>query len=68
MTRGAAIPSSTYLRDLYKWASNAVETIKNTGCEIPDDMGLNPGDLYLGPGSIVAIEGSVSQSEGRQSY
>lgn len=58
--RNAPIPSSPYLRDLYKWASNAVETIKNTGCEIPDDMGLNPGDLYLGPGSIVAIEGSVS--------
>jgi len=63
-TRGAAIPSSTYLRDLYKWASEAVDTIKSTGCEIPEGLGLNPGDLYLGPGSIVAIEGSVCGREG----
>lgn len=58
--KGAALPSSTYLRDLFKWASEAAEAIKSTGCEIPDDMGLNPGDLYLGPGSILAIEGAVS--------
>lgn len=58
-SKGAALPSSTYLRDLFKWANEAVETIRNTGCEIPDDMGLNPGDLYLGPGSILAIEGAV---------
>lgn len=58
-SRGAAFPNSTYLRDLHKWASEAVEAIRNTGCEIPDDMGLNPGDLYLGPGSILAIEGAV---------
>lgn len=57
----AALPSSSYLRDLYKWASEAVETIRTTGCEIPQDpeLGLNAGDLYLGPGSILAIEGAV---------
>jgi histone deacetylase HOS3 len=56
---GGAIPQSAYLKDLFKWASEAVETIRNTGCEIPADMGLNAGDLYLGPGSVVAIEGAV---------
>jgi histone deacetylase HOS3 len=53
------LPSSAYLRDLFKWASEAVETIKATGCEIPSGLGLNQGDLYLGPGSILAIEGAV---------
>lgn len=57
---GAGFPSSGYLRDLVKWANEAAERIKQTGCEIPDGLGLNPGDLYLGPGSIVAIEGAVS--------
>lgn len=57
---GQAIPASTYLRDLHKWASEAVETIKQTGCEIPAGLGLNQGDLYLAPGSILAIEGAVS--------
>ena len=57
---GQAIPSSTYLRDLHKWASEAVETIKQTGCEIPSGLGLNQGDLYLAPGSVLAIEGAVS--------
>ena len=51
--------SSAYLKDLLKWASEAVETIKETGCEIPSGMGLNQGDLYLGPGSVLAIEGAV---------
>ncbi|OCF31780.1 histone deacetylase HOS3 [Kwoniella heveanensis BCC8398] len=53
------IPSSEYLRNLVKWAGEAVEKIKETGCEIPNDLGLNPGDLYLGPGSIIAIEGAI---------
>jgi histone deacetylase HOS3 len=57
---GGPIPSSTYLRNLHKWASEALETIKSTGCEIPAGLGLNQGDLYLGPGSILAIEGAVS--------
>lgn len=57
---GGPIPSSTYLRNLHKWASEALETIKTTGCEIPSGLGLNQGDLYLGPGSILAIEGAVS--------
>ena len=52
--------SSTYLKDLHKWASEAVEKIRETGCEIPSGLGLNQGDLYLGPGSILAIEGAVS--------
>lgn len=56
---GQAVPASTYLRNLYRWASEAVETIKQTGCEIPSGLGLNQGDLYLGPGSILAIEGAV---------
>jgi len=56
---GGPIPSSTYLKNLHKWASEALETIKNTGCEIPSGLGLNQGDLYLGPGSILAIEGAV---------
>jgi histone deacetylase HOS3 len=56
---GEAIPASTYLRNLHKWASEAIETIKTTGCEIPSGLGLNQGDLYLGPGSILAIEGAV---------
>lgn len=56
---GAALPQSDYLKDLFKWASEAVETIRTTGCEIPQDKGLNAGDLYLGPGSVVAIEGAV---------
>jgi len=51
--------SSTYLKDLLKWASEAVEQIKETGCEIPSGLGLNQGDLYLGPGSVIAIEGAV---------
>jgi len=51
--------SSNYMRDLNKWASEAVERIKETGCEIPGGLGLNQGDLYLGPGSILAIEGAV---------
>lgn len=59
---GAGFPSSSYLRDLVKWANGAVDRIKQTGCEIPEGLGLNPGDLYLGPGSIVAIEGAVSWS------
>lgn len=65
-TSGTAFPSSKYLRDLYKWASEAVEMIKTTGCEIPrdPDLGLNAGDLYLGPGSILAIEGAVSNEAG----
>lgn len=58
---GASFPSSSYLRDLVKWANGAADRIKQTGCEIPDGLGLNPGDLYLGPGSIVAIEGAVSR-------
>ncbi|WWC72538.1 uncharacterized protein I206_106500 [Kwoniella pini CBS 10737] len=53
------IPSSDYLKNLVKWASEAIDKIKETGCEIPPDLGLNPGDLYLGPGSIVAIEGAI---------
>ena len=56
---GGPIPSSKYLKNLHKWASEALETIKNTGCEIPSGLGLNQGDLYLGPGSILAIEGAV---------
>ncbi|BEJ12158.1 hypothetical protein CspHIS471_0206180 [Cutaneotrichosporon sp. HIS471] len=56
---GGAMPQSTYLKDLFKWASEAVETIRATGCEIPKDKGLNAGDLYLGPGSVVAMEGAV---------
>lgn len=58
--RGAALPSSTYMKELYTWASEAVETIRTTGCEFPQDKGLNAGDLYLGPGSVLAIEGCVS--------
>ncbi|WVQ63278.1 uncharacterized protein L199_001429 [Kwoniella botswanensis] len=54
-----SIPSSPYLKDLVKWASESIEKIKETGCEIPPDLGLNAGDLYLGPGSIVAIEGAI---------
>nr|XP_019051123.1 histone deacetylase HOS3 [Kwoniella bestiolae CBS 10118]OCF30053.1 histone deacetylase HOS3 [Kwoniella bestiolae CBS 10118] len=54
-----SIPSSPYLKDLVKWASEAIDKIKETGCEIPPDLGLNAGDLYLGPGSIVAIEGAI---------
>jgi len=50
--------TSPYLKDLFKWASEAVERIKETGNEIP--QGLNQSDLYLGPGSILAIEGAVS--------
>jgi histone deacetylase HOS3 len=56
---GGAVPASTYLRNLHRWASEAVDTIKHTGCEIPPGLGLNQGDLYLGPGSILAIEGAV---------
>ena len=50
--------SSPYLKNLFKWASEAVDKIKETGNEIPS--GLNQSDLYLGPGSILAIEGAVS--------
>jgi histone deacetylase HOS3 len=57
---GQAVDASKYLKNLHKWASEAVETIKQTGCEIPPGLGLNQGDLYLGPGSILAIEGAVS--------
>lgn len=56
---GRSTASSTYLRDLLKWATDAVENIKETGCEIPSGLGLNQGDLYLGPGSVLAIEGAV---------
>ncbi|OWZ60972.1 hypothetical protein AYX14_07033, partial [Cryptococcus neoformans] len=56
---GVSFPSSDYLRDLVKWASEAADRIKQTGCEIPEGLGLNPGDLYLGPGSIIAIEGAI---------
>ncbi|WRT70654.1 uncharacterized protein IL334_007652 [Kwoniella shivajii] len=56
---GGTFPSSSYLKDLLKWGSEAVEKIKETGCEIPKDLGLNAGDLYLGPGSIIAIEGAI---------
>lgn len=56
---GVALPQSPYLKDLFKWASEAVEMIRTTGSEIPPDRGLNAGDLYLGPGSVVAIEGAV---------
>ncbi|ORX41060.1 histone deacetylase domain-domain-containing protein [Kockovaella imperatae] len=59
MYRAALTASSPYLKNLYKWASEAVNTIKETGCEIPSGLGLNQGDLYLGPGSILAIEGAV---------
>ena len=52
--------SSLYLENLVKWASEAVEKIKQTGSEIPQGLGLNQSDLYLGPGSILAIEGAVS--------
>lgn len=52
--------SSTYLKDLLKWATEAVDRIRETGCEIPPGLGLNQGDLYLGPGSVLAIEGAVS--------
>jgi histone deacetylase HOS3 len=55
----AALPTSPYLKDLLKWASEAAERIKTMGCEIPAGLGLNQGDLYLGPGSILAIEGAV---------
>lgn len=56
---GMSAPTSSYLKDLHKWANEAVEMIKTTGCEIPTGLGLNQGDLYLGPGSILAIEGAV---------
>jgi histone deacetylase HOS3 len=49
--------SSKYLGELYRWASESLERIKEKGCEIPE--GLNQGDLYLSPGSILAIEGAV---------
>lgn len=52
--------SSSYLRDLLKWATEAPERIKAGECEIPGGLGLNQGDLYLGPGSVLAIEGAVS--------
>jgi histone deacetylase HOS3 len=52
--------ASAYMRDLLKWATEAPERIKTTGCEIPSGLGLNQGDLYLGPGSVLAIEGAVS--------
>ena len=52
--------SSSYLKDLLKWATEAAEKIRETGCEIPSGLGLNQGDLYLGPGSVLAIEGAVS--------
>ncbi|RXK40609.1 histone deacetylase HOS3 [Tremella mesenterica] len=55
----ASLPTSKYLRELHKWAAEAVEKIRDTGCEIPSGLGLNQGDLYLGPGSILAIEGAV---------
>lgn len=55
----ASSTSSPYLKDLFKWASEAVEKIKETGSEIPAGRGLNPSDLYLGPGSILAVEGAV---------
>jgi len=55
--------SSTYLRDLLRWATEAVEKIKETGCEIPSGLGLNQGDLYLGPGSVLAIEGAVRREK-----
>ncbi|KAK8850477.1 hypothetical protein IAR55_004395 [Kwoniella newhampshirensis] len=55
----ASFPTSPYLKDLFKWASEAAENIKETGCEIPQGLGLNAGDLYLGPGSILAIEGAI---------
>ncbi|KAK4687187.1 histone deacetylase HOS3, partial [Tremellales sp. Uapishka_1] len=54
--------TSEYLKNLHRWASEAVEKIKETGSEIPSGLGLNQGDLYLGPGSILAIEGAVSVS------
>lgn len=60
---GTPSVSSTYMRDLLKWASEAPERIKTTGCEIPAGLGLNQGDLYLGPGSVLAIEGAVSLSD-----
>ncbi|WVO17386.1 hypothetical protein L204_105078 [Cryptococcus depauperatus] len=53
------LPTSGYLKDLVKWATEAIEKIRKTGCEIPEGLGLNPGDLYLGPGSILAIEGAI---------
>ncbi|WVQ70703.1 hypothetical protein IAR50_000225 [Cryptococcus sp. DSM 104548] len=56
---GVSWPQSDYLKDLVKWCEGAAERIKETGCEIPEGMGLNPGDLYLGPGSIVAVEGAI---------
>lgn len=56
---GPALPSSEYLKELLKWATEAPEQIKATGCEIPAGRGLNQGDLYLGPGSVLAIEGAV---------
>lgn len=56
---GPALPSSEYMRELLKWATEAPERIKATGCEIPPDRGLNQGDLYLSPGSVLAIEGAV---------
>ncbi|WWD20659.1 hypothetical protein CI109_105135 [Kwoniella shandongensis] len=55
----ASFPTSPYLKDLFKWASEAVEKIRETGCEIPQGLGLNAGDLYLGPGTILAIEGAI---------
>lgn len=58
-TSGAALPQSAYLKDLFKWANESLERIRTTGCEIPQDKGLNAGDLYLGPGSVIAIEGAV---------
>lgn len=57
---GPSLPSSEYLKELLKWAQEAPERIRTTGCEIPPDRGLNQGDLYLGPGSVLAIEGAVS--------
>ncbi|TYJ53237.1 hypothetical protein B9479_006160 [Cryptococcus floricola] len=56
---GVGWPQSDYLKDLVKWCEGAVERIKETGCEIPEGLGLNPGDLYLGPGTIEAVEGAI---------
>lgn len=54
------IPHPEYLRHLLKWALEAPKKIKEVGCEIPSDRGMDPNDLYLGPGSVDAIEGCVS--------
>lgn len=59
-TTSSSVPRPSYLRDLVRWALEAPEAIKRTGCEIPSDRtDMNANDLYLGPGSVDAIEGCI---------